>query len=116
MFTVDQSPLHVAATPEAAAHLAALAAARGDLTVVLTDRGAAVLKAGEQPRAGSLMLGHLDDAGEITCVADDATAHAWWRNRAQIDLSDDMDMTYDLTSLNEAELFAVLAAGPLPRY
>ncbi len=116
MFTVDDSSLHVTATPAAAAHLQALAAARGNVTVVLSDAGAAVLKSGEQPRAGAVLLGHLDDAGDITCVADNAGAHDWWRSRAQLDLSDDLDMTYDLSTLSEAELFAVLAAGPLPRY
>lgn len=116
MFTVDQSPIHVAASPAAAAHLRALAASRGTVTVVLSDQGATILKSGEQPRAGSVLLGHLDDAGEITCVADDAAAREWWRTRAHLDLSESLDMTYDLSALDEDELFAALAAGPLARY
>lgn len=115
MFTVDDSSMHLAATPAATAHLSALAGAQGDVTVVLTDSGAAVLSMGERPQAGSVMLGHLDEAGDITCVADNASGHNWWRTRAHIDLSEDQSMTYDVSSLTEAELFAVLAAGPLPR-
>ncbi len=116
MFTVDDSSIHVTATPAATAHLNALAAARGNVTVMLSDHGAAVLKSGEQPRAGSVLLGHLDDAGVISFVGEDTAAKDWWRSRAQIDLSDNLDMTYDLSELSEAELFAVLAAGPLLRY
>jgi len=128
MFTVDdESPNHVVATPAVQAHLNALAASRGDITVLLSEHGAAVLKAGQQPPAGTVYLGHLDDAGDITCVADDHVAKAWWRTRAHLDLSDafrerrdgagrEFEMTYDLSNLSESELFAALAAGPLPRY
>ncbi len=121
MFTTDESPSHVDATPTAKAHLEALAAARGDVTVMLTDHGAAVLKAGQQPPAGSIFLGSLDDAGEISCIADDAVAHTWWRTRARLDMSgpdvsDPIEMVYDVSQLSEAELFAALAAGPLRRY
>ena len=116
MFTVDESPAHVVATPAAQAHLSALAQARGDITVLLTEHGAAVLKAGQQPPAGTVHLGRLDDAGNITCVADDTITRDWWRTRAHLDLSEGFEMTYDLSNLNERELFEVLAAGPLPRY
>ena len=116
MFTADESPMHVDATPAARAHLAALRATAGRVTEMITDRGAAVLKAGEQPPPGAVRLGDLDDAGEITCVADASPAHDWWRTRAHLDLSEDLDMTYDLTDLTEAEMFATLASGPLPRY
>ena len=115
MFTIDESPIHIDASPAARAHLAALAASAGNVTVLLTHHGAPILKAGEQPPSGSVRLGDLDDAGRITCVADDTPAHAWWRTRARLDLSEDLDMTYDLTALNEDELFATLAAGPMPR-
>ena len=116
MFTVDETPAHVVATPAAQAHLRTLAEARGDITVLLTQKGAAVLKAGQQPPAGTVHLGQLDDAGTITCVADDSATRDWWRTRAHLDLSEDFEMTYDLSSLNEGELFEVLAAGPLRRY
>jgi hypothetical protein len=116
MFTVDETPAHVVATPAAQAHLRTLADARGDITVLLTDQGAAVLKAGQQPPAGTVYLGQLDGSAHITCVADDSASRAWWRTRAHLDLSEGFEMTYDLTSLNERELFEVLAAGPLPRY
>jgi hypothetical protein len=116
MFTVDETPAHVVATPAAHAHLRTLAEARGDVTVLLTEHGAAVLKAGQQPPAGTVYLGQLDDAADITCVADDSVTRAWWRTRAHLDLSDGFEMTYDLSNLNERELFEVLAAGPLPRY
>ena len=116
MFTVDEYPAHVVATPAAQAHLDALAASRGDVTVMLTEHGAAVLKAGQQPPGGSVYLGHLDEAGDITCVADDRIAREWWRTRARLDLGDGFEMTYDLSNLSESELFAALASGPLPRY
>lgn len=116
MFTVDETPTHVVATPAAQAHLRTLAEARGDITVLLTEQGAAVLKAGQQPPSGAVYLGQLDEAGDITCVADDSVTRAWWRTRAHLDLSEGFEMTYDLSNLNERELFEVLAAGPLPRY
>jgi hypothetical protein len=116
MFTLDETPAHVVATPAAQAHLTALAEARGEITVLLTEQGAAVLKAGQQPPAGTVYLGQLDDAVAITCVADDSVTRAWWRTRAHLDLTEGFEMTYDLSSLNERELFEVLAAGPLPRY
>lgn len=116
MFTTDESPTHVVATPAAQAHLAQLASARGDITVLLTEEGAAVLKAGQQPPAGSVHLGRLDDAGAISCVADDSITRDWWRTRAHLDLTDDFEMTYDLSHLNDQEIFEVLASGPLPRY
>jgi hypothetical protein len=116
MFTDDETPAHVVATPAAQAHLRTLAQARGDITVLLTARGAAVLKAGQQPPAGTVYLGQLEDAADITCVADDSVTRAWWRTRARLDLSEGFEMTYDLSTLDERELFEVLAAGPLPRY
>jgi hypothetical protein len=116
MFTTDESPTHVVATPAAQAHLAELASARGDITVLLTDQGAAVINTGQQPPAGSVHLGRLGHAGTIACVADDSIARDWWRTRAHLDLTDDFEMTYDLSNLNDAEIFAVLASGPLPRY
>lgn len=116
MFTLDETPAHVVATPAAQEHLRTLAEARGDITVLLTEHGAAVLKAGQQPPAGTVHLGHLDEAGSITCVADDSVARDWWRTRAHLDLSEAFEMTYDLSNLNEHELFEVLAAGPMPRY
>ncbi|MCU0263406.1 MAG: hypothetical protein MUF09_06995 [Candidatus Nanopelagicales bacterium] len=116
MYTVDESPAHVVATPAAEAHLRTLADARGDVTVLLTEQGAAILKAGQQPPAGTIHLGRLGAAGEITCVADDSVTRAWWRTRAHLDLSDGFEMTYDLSNLSERELFEVLAAGPMPRY
>jgi hypothetical protein len=116
MFTTDESPTHVVATPAARAHLAELASARGDITVLLTDRGAAVLKSGQQPPAGSVHLGRLDDAGAIACVADDSITRDWWRTRAHLDLAEDFEMTYDLSHLDDQEIFEVLASGPLPRY
>ena len=116
MFTVDETPAHVVATPAAQAHLRTLAQARGDITVLLTEHGAAVLKAGQQPPVGAVYLGQLDEHSDITCVADDSVTRAWWRTRAHLDLSEGFEMTYDLSSHNECELFEVLAAGPLPRY
>jgi hypothetical protein len=116
MFTSDESPSHIDASPAAQAHLAALATSSGGVTVHLTDRGAAILKAGQQPPAGTVYLGYLDEAGSITCVADDTPAHGWWRTRAHLDLTADSDMSYALTSLSEPELFAALAAGPMRRY
>lgn len=115
MFTSDESPSHIDASPAAQAHLAALATSQGDITVHLTDSGAAVLKAGQQPPAGTVYLGYLDEAGVITCVADDGAAHVWWRTRAHLDLTDGADMSYALSSLSEPELFAALAAGPMRR-
>jgi hypothetical protein len=117
MFDVD-SPARVTVTPAATAHLTALAQRRGDLTVWLTDDRVRVLP-GQRPPAGSVHLGRLDEHVEI---AADATAPtAWWRNRAELDLTgltadDDARMTYALTALDEAELYAAVASGPLPRY
>jgi hypothetical protein len=116
MFTSDVSPAHVVATPAARAHLTELASARGDITVLLTEHGAAVLKSGQQPPAGSVHLGRIDEAGTITCVAEDSIARDWWRTRAHLDLSEGFEMTYDLSNLNDREIFEVLASGPLPRY
>ena len=116
MFTNDESPAHVVATPAAQAHLAGLAAAGGDVTIMLTDHGAEVLPAGGLPPHGSVHLGHLDDACTITALAYDQLGTSWWSSRAQLDLDPDSRMTYGLAPLSEAELFAALAAGPLPHY
>ena len=113
MFIVDQAPERVTTTPAASAHLSALAAERGEVTVLLTDDRAEVLPAGRDLPTGSLHLGRIDDG--VTVAADSSAQTAWWRNRAVIDLTD-QDVTFDLTPLSDDEVFAALASGPLPRY
>jgi hypothetical protein len=112
MFIVDQAPDRVTATPAASAHLHALAAQRGQVTVLLTDRGAEVLPEGRALPSGSVRLGRLDDG--VTFAGDTTAQTAWWRNRAEIDLRDH-DVTVAVTPLSEDEVFAALASGPLPR-
>lgn len=118
MFTADQSPDRVQATPAAAAHLGSLAAQGHDVVVLLSDERAAVV-----PRtapAGRLFLGEVQG---VPCMADASSEIPWWRSRAVIDLRGDTgvqhdrrDLSYELTELTEAEVFAALASGPLPRY
>jgi uncharacterized protein (DUF779 family) len=116
MFVVDEAPERVTTTPAASAQLSALAARHGDLMVLLSDGRARVLPAGQSAPSGAVQLGRLDDA---VTVAADGTRTDWWRNRAVIDLTDSAvgtGFTFDLEALNEAELYAALASGPLPRY
>lgn len=115
MFTVDESPAHVTTTPAAKSHLRALAAAQGGVTVLLTDDRARVLPQGQAAPAGAVHLGRIGDA---VTFAGDANSHtAWWRNRAVIDLTDSArGITYALAPLTEAEVYAAVASGPLPRY
>jgi hypothetical protein len=117
MFDVDDSPARVSATPAAAAHLRDLAARTGELTVLLTDDRVRVLVDGQPVPSGSLRLGRLDDA--VTFAADSTARTAWWRNRADIDLTEasprDGGLGFALTALSEPELYAAVACGPLPR-
>lgn len=114
MFTADQSPDRVHATPAAAAHLGSLAAQGHEVVVLLTDEHAAVVPGDRDAAGGRLFLGEV--AG-ISCLADATSETPWWRNRALIDLNGDAGaVTYELTELSEAEVFAALASGPLPRY
>ena len=116
MFTTDESPERVTATPEAAAHLRALAARSGSVTVMLSDGSARVLPAGGPLPIGSLRLGRLAD--QVAVAADAGARTAWWRNRAEIDLTEGSNgrITFALRPLTEPELYAAVAAGPLPRY
>lgn len=119
MFDADDSPARVSATPAAADLLRTLAAARGEVTVLLTDDRVRVLVDGQPVPAGSVRLGRLNDA--VTVAADSTARTAWWRNRADIDLTDpaapshDSALGFALTALSEAELYAAVACGPLPR-
>jgi hypothetical protein len=114
MFDIDDSPARVVASPAATAHLTALAQRRGDVTVWLSEAGVRVLP-GARPPAGSVRLGRLDD--RVAIAADASAGTAWWRSRAHLDVAGGAEgMTYALTSLSEAELYAAVASGPLPRY
>jgi hypothetical protein len=121
MFDVDESPTRVVATPAATAHLTALAERQGDVTVWLSESGVRVLP-GARPPAGSVHLGRLE--GRVAIAADASARTAWWRNRAHLDVAGThgavadapAGMTYALTALNEDELYAAVAGGPLLRY
>jgi hypothetical protein len=119
MFTVDESPDRVTATPAAAAHLRALADQRGAVTVLLTDDSARIVADDLGLPHGTVRLGHLADT--VTVAADGRSRTAWWRNRAEIDLTeatlgDTEAVTFALRPLTEPELYAAVACGPLPRY
>ena len=119
MFPSDDSPDRVIATPAAAAQLTALAAQRGDLTVLLSDHAAQVLPQGQGVPAGAVRLGRLNGAIAFAARTDERTD--WWCKRAVIDLRDrdsnpDPALTVALAPLNEDELYAAIAGGPLPRY
>lgn len=113
MFPYDDSPEHVAATPQASAHLRALAADRGGLTVLLTGDGVTLLPAGTSVPVGAVKLGDLEPSVLVAAAGDGATE--WWRTRATLDLTDQSDVSVALSVLSEEELYAALAAGPLPR-
>lgn len=112
MFTADQSPDRVRATPAAAAHLGDLSCRGSDVRVVLTDATAQVVGSHEPLPQQRVFLGEV--AG-VTCFADTSSDIEWWRSRATIDLTGDA-VTFELSELTEAEVFAALASGPLPRY
>jgi hypothetical protein len=116
MFTIDESPDRVTATPAAAAHLRALAERRGAVTVLLSDGLARVMPEGGGLPQGAVRLGALADT--VTVAADGGARTAWWRNRAEIDLTDSPSgaFTFALRPLTEPELYAAVACGPLPRY
>ena len=114
LFTIDESPERVTATPAAAAHLQALAASSGSVTVLLSDGSARVMPAGRALPTGALRLGIL---GGVAVAADAGARTPWWRNRAEIDLTDGSGgITFALRPLTEPELYAAVACGPLPRY
>ncbi len=119
MFTIDESPERVTATPAATAHLRALAERRGAVTVLLTDGLARIMPEGRGLPTGAVRLGAIADA--VTVAADGGSRTAWWRNRAEIDLTDGSTdstgtFTFALRPLTEPELYAAVACGPLPRY
>ena len=119
MFPADDSPERVTATPAATQRLFALAAERGEIAVLLSDDTAQLLPAGEAVPHGAVQLGRLDES--VTVVGSPDTKIAWWCNRAVIDLRPTESgqapvLTFDLTPLDEADLYAALASGPLPRY
>ena len=121
MFTADESPARVTATPAASAHLTTLAAQRGGVTVLLTDDRVQVLPADQGLPNGSLRLGGLGDS--VTFAADGSGRTDWWRCCAEIDLTDGAGrgpagdgITFALHALSEDEVYAALASGPLPRY
>lgn len=121
MFTADESPARVATTPAATAELAALAAEQGGVTVLLSDDRARVLRPDQHLPEGSVHLGRLPEREDVTFAADRDTHTVWWRNRAVIDLTDSRGqdrpaLTFRLAPLDEDELYAALASGPLPRY
>ncbi|MGB8020349.1 MAG: hypothetical protein WCF04_03905 [Candidatus Nanopelagicales bacterium] len=112
MFSPDQSPDRVRATAGAAAHLGALATEAGDMFVTLTEDGSALPSLLPPPTQDTVFLGEV--AG-IRCLADAAAPIPWWRCRVTLAFGDD-GVTYELSELDEAEVFAALASGPLPRY
>lgn len=112
MFPLDDSPQRVTATPEATAHLSALAAGTGELTVLLTADGVELLPAGVRAPAGSLKLGELEPA--VLVAADDRAHTRWWRTRATLGMAG-ADVSVELSALTESEVYAAVAAGPLPR-
>jgi hypothetical protein len=119
MFTVDESPERVAATPAATAQLRALTEHRGAVTMLLTDGLAKIMPEGGGLPPGAVKLGAIADA--VTVAADGRARTAWWRNRVEIDLTDDTPVsgggfTFALQPLTEPELYAAVASGPLPRY
>jgi hypothetical protein len=122
MFINDDSPERVIATPAATAHLRTLVARDGELAVLLDDHAVHVIPRQSVPR-GSVQLGHVDDSLAFAAAT---TRTPWWRNRAVIDLTDpsgsttapagpDSEFGFALTALSESELYAAVAAGPLPR-
>ena len=119
MVLPDEPPVRVTATPAAFAQLAALAASRGDVTVMLTDDRVQVLPAGQDAPQGAVRLGRLL-AESVTFAADPQAHTAWWRTRAVIDLRSPSGSTPDFTvetaPLDDAEVFEAIASGPLPRF
>lgn len=119
MFDLEDSPAHVTATPAAAAHLTSLAAmSGGELTVLLTDDSARLLPIGEQVPAGALRLGEVAD--NVAVAGDPDGQSEWWRSMAVVDVRDpgapDGGIGFSLVDLTEEQVYAAIAAGPLPRY
>lgn len=123
MFIADDSPARVVATPQLQAHLEQLAARSGDITILLTDEQVKVVAPDEGLPVGTVHLGHIDEAGQVSCFAVGDGQTTWWRNRAQIDVTDSTltrtggpALSFVLSPLTEAEIYAAVASGPLPRY
>ena len=114
MFPYDDSPEHVALTPRANEHLAALAAEQGTIVVVLADDGVHLLPAGQPAPSGAVKLGDVPPAATVVAAAGPHDSE-WWRTRATLDVTDTHDVSVQLSVLSETELYAALAAGPLPR-
>lgn len=113
MFPYDDSPEHVALTPRANEHLAALAAEQGTIVVLLADDGVHLLPAGQPAPRGAVKLGDVPPATIVAAAGPHDSE--WWRTRATLDVSDNDAVSVELSVLSEPELYAALAAGPLPR-
>jgi hypothetical protein len=110
MFLTDDAPVRVTASSELAILLTEARAADPEVAVVLDDLGARLIPA---PRDEAVIyLGELDAQTPCYATADSHTP--WWRFRAELDRTTD-GIDFNLTEMNDSDLAATIAAGPLPR-
>lgn len=110
MFLTDDAPIRVTASSELASLLTQARAADPEVVVVLDDLGA---RLGAPPAdAAVIYLGELD--AETPCYATADSHTPWWRFRAELDCNLD-GIDFNLTELDDNDLAATIASGPLPR-
>lgn len=110
MFHVDDAPVRVTASSAFTAQLDQARAADPAIVVVLDDLGVRLTP--PPADGGVIYLGEIES--DIACYAASDSHTPWWRFRADLDADTD-GLDFNLTELDEADLAATIAAGPLPR-
>jgi hypothetical protein len=110
MFLTDDAPIRVTASTELASLLSQARAVDPEVVVVLDDLGA---RLSTPPADGAVIyLGELDPGTPCYATADSHTP--WWRFRADLDCNTE-GIDFNLTEMDDTDLAATIAAGPLPR-
>lgn len=110
MFLTDDAPVRVTTTDELASLLAQTRATDSQFVMVLDDAGARLVPPPTDEQV--IYLGDL--AAETACYATADSHTPWWRFRADLDWTV-AGIDCCLTELNDCDLAATIAAGPLPR-
>lgn len=115
MFRTDDAPVRVTITDELASMLTQARAADPQFVVVLSDSGACLVPPPTDQQViylGDLQTG--DWAAGTACYATADSDTPWWRFRAELDYTV-AGIDCSLTAMNDSDLAATIAAGPLPR-